>query len=98
MTRFMSAEIDCLKLSGASDLWIENQSVLLEQVARDRPDLRLRYDRALAQRDAKEVERIWFECCVANREIHAALRINGVTGNVHFGHSARSVVLFPPAD
>ncbi|MEH2516282.1 hypothetical protein V1279_001855 [Bradyrhizobium sp. AZCC 1610] len=95
MTQFMGIVIGCLESSGASALWIKSQVEVLGEIARERPDLVERYDRAIALRDGREIERIWFQCCVSNRAIDASLRINGITGRVHFGNGSRSTPLFP---
>ena len=64
----------------------------LERIAIEHPDLVERYDKALAARDAKEMERVWFQY---SRVLGTSLRINGVTGRLHFGHSSQSLPLFP---
>ena len=48
----------------------------LERIAKDRPDLMERYDKAISYRDAREIERIWFQC---NKILYTPLRINGIT-------------------
>ena len=96
MTRFMGIVIACLESDGVDAPWIKSQAEYLEQIARKRPDLTERYDRAIALRDAPEIERIWFQCCITNRAIDQSLRINGVTARLHFGNGGRSAPLFPP--
>jgi hypothetical protein len=95
MTQFMEVVIDCLEPSGMSPIQIKTFAEALDKIARDRPDLVERYDRAIGCRDAREIERIWFEC---KKVAYMPLRINGITGRVHFGHSSTSVRLFPPAN
>jgi hypothetical protein len=97
MAQFMGIVIACLESDGFSALWIKSQAEILEQIAHKRPDLAERYDRAIAVRDAAEIERIWFQCCITNRAIDRSLRINGVTGRLHFVNGSRSAPLFPPS-
>jgi predicted CoA-binding protein len=96
MRQLMDIVIAALEADGASDLWVKSQIEALEGVARKRPDLVERYNKAVALRDGPEVERIWFQCQIANREIIHSVRINSVTGRIHFGNGGRSVPLFPP--
>ncbi len=92
MSQFMDVVTSCMEASGADPLQVRSLTEAFNQIARDRPELEDRYDRAIALRDAREIERIWFEC---NRVLHTSLRINGVTGRLHIGHGHRSFPLFP---
>ena len=92
MTDFMGVVIACLQAAGKNPGWIKRLADELERIAIEHPDLVERYDKALAARDAKEMERIWFQC---SRVLGTSLRINGVTGRLHFGHSSQSLPLFP---
>jgi hypothetical protein len=93
MTQFMDVVVACLGPSGMPPLQIKAFVESLDKIALNRPDLVERYDRAIEFRDAREIERIWFEC---KKVVYLPLRINGITGRVHFGHSSTSVRLFPP--
>jgi hypothetical protein len=93
MSQFMGVVIACVEPTGVNPLWIKSLAEALERIARDRPDLVERYDKAISLRDAREIERIWFQC---NKTLYTSLRINGITGCLHIGHSRLSVPLFPP--
>ena len=94
MTGFMGVVIACLEKSGHDPIGIRELSDGLHEIARERPDLVERYDKALAARSAGEIERLWSECKLSLRAWHN-LRINGITGRLHIGHSSRSYLLFP---
>ncbi|WP_426419218.1 hypothetical protein [Bradyrhizobium genosp. A] len=96
MTQFMGLVIAAMEAGGFSSLAVNEQIAALEGIARGRPDLVERYNKAVAMRDGAEVERIWFQCCISDRNIHQSLRIKSVTGRIHFGDGGRSFSLFPP--
>jgi len=92
----MGILIAALEADGFGVDAINSQVEALENVAHKRPDLVKRYNEAIALRNGPEVERIWFQCQITNRELIHSVRINSVTGRVHFGHGRRSIPLVPP--
>ena len=93
MAEFMGIILDHLReIAGVNPLWIKRVANELEQIAKDRPDLVERYEKAVDLRHAGEIERIWRHC---DKVIGTSIRINGATGRLHIGHSQLSVSLFP---
>lgn len=93
MAEFMGIIMDHLKeIDGINPLWIKRVTNELEQIAKDRPDLVARYEKAIDLRHAGEIERIWRHC---SKVIGTSIRINGASGRLHIGHSSQSVLLFP---
>jgi len=78
------------------DDFLQSQAEALERIARERPDLVPRYNEAIALRDGPEIERIWFQCCIADRTLDSSVRINGITGELRFGYSKHTAPLCPP--
>ena len=94
MTHFMGVVIACLEAADFDPVGIRELADRLQQIAIERPDLVERYDKALAARDAGELERLWFQCQLVLKS-WANLRINAMTGQLHIGHGSRSFPLFP---
>jgi hypothetical protein len=93
MTEFMGIITDHLKkIDGINPLWIKRVANELEQIAKDRPDLVERYEKAIDLRHAGEIESIWRHC---SKLIGTSIRINGASGRLHVGYSQLSVLLFP---
>ncbi len=95
MTDFMGIVLACLRDAGHDPIAINELTDALQGIARNRPDLVERYGEALASRKAGEIESLWSEC-VLTLSAWGNIRINGVTGRLHIGHSSRSYPLFPP--
>ncbi|MGX1101879.1 MULTISPECIES: patatin-like phospholipase domain-containing protein [Bradyrhizobium] len=94
ITDFMGAIVACLIADGYDPTDIKELADELRQIAIEHPDFVERYDRALAARDAGEIERLWFQCQLILRS-WGSLRINAVTKRLHVGHSSQSYPLFP---
>jgi hypothetical protein len=94
LTNFMGAIIACVIAADYDQIVVKELADRLEQIAIERPDLVKRYDKALATRDAGEIERLWFQCQLILKS-WGNLRINAITGRLHIGHSSRSYPLFP---
>src|ERR1700755_2124494 len=96
ITDFMGVIAACLVADGCDADDVKEIADMFRQIAATRSDLVDRYNVALADRSAGEMERLWFECRLILKPWHSSLRINGATGRIHIGNGHRSYPLFPP--
>jgi hypothetical protein len=94
LTPFMSVIIACLAKSGHGPDAIKELADGLQRISLEGPDLVERDDKALAAREAGEIERLWFQCYLVLKS-WGHLRISAVTGRFHIGHGSHSYPLFP---